>query len=161
MPSLTPYRGSNKPPALRQPGGGRGHQPRPPKPPLAVRAPGLIEGANVVGGAAPKLLRATVYGGLTGAALVYWASLPAFLLWGIAVRMWVIGGLLAITLYELVPFVWAIMSFRMRRRAEDWERQQIHEAQTYGDARQASWVEAHDALRGSPGGHSPPRMFDE
>lgn len=146
MPSLTPYRGPNNLPARYR---GRPASPRrPPKPPLAVRSPNLLQGAAVVGSSLHRLALATVYAGLAIAAFVFRAALPAFAIEGIAFPFWLIAGLVVITLWELVPFLFALTAFRMRARAEAWERQQIHEAQTYGDARQANWMETHDALRG-------------
>jgi hypothetical protein len=165
MPSLMPYRGSNNLPARNRPGSKPPvQQRRAAKPPLAVRTPGLIEGASVVGAALPGFGRGAIYAGLAVAACVWRASLPLlqFPLWGVPLLVWVTGGLVCIALYELVPFVWAILGFRLRRQAEAWERQQIHEAQTYGDARQASWDEADSALRGHAGGsRGAHQVFDE
>jgi len=146
MPSLVPFRGSSNLPTQYRPGSPA--RQRPQKPPLAVRSPNLLQGTAVVGSSLPKLFAAVVYASLAVAAFVFRAALPAFAIEGIAFPFWLIAGLVAIMLWELVPFLFAIIGFRMRANAEAWERQQIHEAQTYGDARQANWMETHDALRG-------------
>jgi hypothetical protein len=146
MPPPVPYRGSSNLPAPFVPGPGGGRR-RAPKPPLAVRKPNLLQGAAVVGSKLPKLFAGTVYAGLAVTAFVYRAAMPAQI-WRFPLYVWVVGVMVAFTAWELVPFLFAIIAFRMRAVAEGWERQQIHEAQTYGDARQGNWMEVHDALRG-------------
>jgi hypothetical protein len=113
-----------------------------------ARSPNLLQGFSVVGSALPKLATGSVYAGLAVATFIYRTAFPAIPVWRFPLVVWVIGGLVVIAAWELVPFLFAIFAFRMRAKAEAWERQQIHDAQTYGDAREANWIEVHDALQG-------------